>query len=565
MLEPAASGAVVSAADAPVSAAEVVVAGSSPALSKRWLLLTWLLLLIVSLGRSFIPGINEPHYLCKARHWWNPEWCANDFFLQSSNPHLIFYVTFGWLPELVSFPTAAIVARAVCLLILAIGWLELTGPLLKRREETLLVLGLFALLQSLINFSGEWLLGGAESKVISYGFGFWGIGRQLQGKFPAAAILLGLSASFHPLVGVWLTGCALGGYWLTYWNFCRREGLSLAVCCQQSVKNMLSATTLLAGGFWLLCAVPGLWPAVAMLLEPVDVRTKFAGDYLQVFYRLKHHLDPMQFALWRYAGYAAMTAGVAGLYVWERRRWNRLHQPVPAAWRMLIAIVLVSLLIAAIGVLLGARSGPASEMPGFKWRLRLLKFYPFRVYDLLLPLLLSLAIVRTLGQTLFSKWDSQLQRPRWRILCGVLTLVLLWAAIVAPFIDRRGTRMTADQREAWLDVCAWIKQNLPEESEVMTPPNSWAFKWFAQRAEFINFKDCPQDSSGIVEWNRRLLLITRWGIDSYDDQHYSIAETEALAAESGITHILAGRIGPFEQTPIYRNPYFRVYSIAPAE
>ena len=38
-----------------------------------------------------VPGINEPHYLTKSRHDWQPEWCAGDFFLESPNAHDVFY------------------------------------------------------------------------------------------------------------------------------------------------------------------------------------------------------------------------------------------------------------------------------------------------------------------------------------------------------------------------------------------------------------------------------------------------------------------------------------------
>ena len=50
-----------------------------------------------SFARYPIPGPNESHYLCKAKHYWNPEWCARDLFLSSSNAHLVFYQTFGLL------------------------------------------------------------------------------------------------------------------------------------------------------------------------------------------------------------------------------------------------------------------------------------------------------------------------------------------------------------------------------------------------------------------------------------------------------------------------------------
>ena len=61
-----------------------------------------------SLAGTYVPGVNEPHYLCKARHWFNPEWCSGDFFLESSNPHYVFYLVAGPLTDWLSFETVAI-------------------------------------------------------------------------------------------------------------------------------------------------------------------------------------------------------------------------------------------------------------------------------------------------------------------------------------------------------------------------------------------------------------------------------------------------------------------------
>src|SRR5690606_21616877 len=61
------------------------------------------LLLLLFLAYSFwcrpVPSVNEPHYLTKAKHYWQPSWCAGDFFLESSNPHLVFYRTVGALTQ----------------------------------------------------------------------------------------------------------------------------------------------------------------------------------------------------------------------------------------------------------------------------------------------------------------------------------------------------------------------------------------------------------------------------------------------------------------------------------
>ena len=44
--------------------------------------------------RSPVPGVNEPHYLSKARHVWDPQWCGRDLFLNSANAHAVFLWVF---------------------------------------------------------------------------------------------------------------------------------------------------------------------------------------------------------------------------------------------------------------------------------------------------------------------------------------------------------------------------------------------------------------------------------------------------------------------------------------
>ena len=44
-----------------------------------------------------VPEVNEPNYLGKAIHFWDPAWAQNDFFLGTADTHWVFYFTFGWL------------------------------------------------------------------------------------------------------------------------------------------------------------------------------------------------------------------------------------------------------------------------------------------------------------------------------------------------------------------------------------------------------------------------------------------------------------------------------------
>ena len=60
-----------------------------------------------------VPDVNEPHYLGKARHYWDPAWCANDFFCASADAHQVFYWTFGWLTRYFDLPAVAWIGRVL--------------------------------------------------------------------------------------------------------------------------------------------------------------------------------------------------------------------------------------------------------------------------------------------------------------------------------------------------------------------------------------------------------------------------------------------------------------------
>ena len=43
-----------------------------------------------------VPDVNEPYYVGKAIHFWNPGYFAGDPFLTSSDSHYLFYAVFGF-------------------------------------------------------------------------------------------------------------------------------------------------------------------------------------------------------------------------------------------------------------------------------------------------------------------------------------------------------------------------------------------------------------------------------------------------------------------------------------
>ena len=63
---------------------------------------------IWSLLHVAVPGVNEPHYLGKARAFSDPDWCAGDFFLHSANAHAVFFNIVGPLTQILPLAAVAV-------------------------------------------------------------------------------------------------------------------------------------------------------------------------------------------------------------------------------------------------------------------------------------------------------------------------------------------------------------------------------------------------------------------------------------------------------------------------
>jgi hypothetical protein len=190
-------------------------------------------------------------------------------------------------------------------------------------------------------------------------------------------------------------------------------------------------------------------------------------------------------------------------------------------------------------------------MPGFAWRMHLLKFYPFRLADALLPLVVALQLGRWLIGTAASRqWTPG------------LALVLIAATLFSAHRAAQSPRYLRSHHPDWQAACRWIREQSPPGSVVIAPHGQWTFKWYGERAEFVNFKDCPQDARGIVEWNRRQRVLTQWYHECYeDDSRYSSAELRRLQSLTGADFLIADTLGPIEAQPVYQNATHRVYDL----
>lgn len=536
---------------------------------KSWLVLlaVWATFLLYGAIAAPVPAVNEPHYLCKGKHFWQPDWCANDFFLASPNAHTVFYLTVGSLTRVMSFDQAARTGRALAALVLAWGWLRCLYPLFYTRWAPFWCAWMFLALAACGNFSGEWLVGGVEGKVFAYGFLLSAMGDALCDRPRLAAVWTGLAISFHPVVGLWGVFAFAGSYVVNQFVAVRQtHRVAVANRSPQSPSdNLRPADVSLVGKLisstscWTtvscvliigLLSLPGLIPVFQLLTEHESPEVKFAATYVQVYFRLKHHLDPMQFSARAYVCYAGLLICFLFSMTWGGRNHARRSFDQVVIWAVLFAI---------IGVLIGYGPRPAVDMPYFALRMKLLKFYPFRLADVLLPIAVATGLTSVLERTLFHSAPSRRQKISMPFVSGGL-LIMIAVLLRANSISETN-RYSKENRSDWLDVCGWIDQQLPADALVQTPTNGWAFKWFAHRAEYVAFKDCPQNASGLVEWNRRLNFLERWYDQNYSDKLYSASELKGLHRDTGISHVLTDHLGPFELEPVYRNQTFQVYDL----
>ena len=338
----------------------------------EWLFVTLIFLLFAA---QIPPEVNEPNYLAKARHYWNPSWCPNDFFLNSADAHAPFYFVFGW--PLLHFPmnTFAWVGRILTSGLLAFGWMRLTSSLTERSGVAMLGATMMLGLNTFFQTAGEWVAGGFEGKGIAYACIFWAIGEIIQNRWNRAWILLGIASIFHVVVGGWACVAATIGWFLLGRHSDR--------------PTLRSQIVAIAIGFAISCfgLVPGL-----QLRGQSSVGEATDAAQIQVFTRLPHHLNPAQFFFRADFPFLSPAAiGIVGLcLIWVLVANRQKHV---TKLRRLDSFTAGTLAIAAIGLCISLATQYRPLLAA-----RLLQFYWFRLADVMVPVAVALAAATHLSR-----------------------------------------------------------------------------------------------------------------------------------------------------------------------
>lgn len=485
---------------------------------------------------------NELTKLMDARLALDPGWLpgAAGRGLEAGDRQLLFRWLVGPLLHHGGFYVTSLVGRLAGYALLAAGL-----ALLFRRLELPLLAGLVAVLvwagqPSLV--AGEWILPGFEPKVFSYGLALLALGGLLAARPPwrTMAALLGLSVSFHVLVGLQATAATVFTGWLM-----RRDArpalgtagqavvlwLGLSALAVAPAVQHLAGTSLLAG-----VPDPGAPPASA----------------IYVFLRAPHHLDPACWpGGWWWRPLISVVLLAAVYRVTESRAVQRLILYAGAA------------LVPFLAGLLVAR---------FDHDGRWLQYYWFRYADVMVPLITVLALARVvveLGRR-GPPWTRRLALVAW-------LPALAWFGVQARNLALAVPRLQAvaecgpGRSHRWAETCAWIRGHTPEQAVFLVPPwEAESFPWLARRPMVGTFKQVVL-SGGLPAWYRKMTDLggfpEPWPVRGYEARNALAAaytnltevRAQVLMETYRADYFVTGTGRAYAWPLLYRNPDFTVY------
>lgn len=478
------------------------------------------------------PEPNEPDYLGKAKHYWNPEWGQGDLFLESADTHWVFYTLFGWITLGVSLEAAAWIGRFTMWICLAWSWYRLSTSLVPGRGIAILTAALYVALNERFQLAGEWVVEGVEAKGFAYACLFVAVASLVGQRWNRSLVWTGAATALHPVVGLW------GGVCLAVsWVMAGRE--------RPSVRSI--APGIIFGG---LIAAIGVVPALMMDMG-ADASTRTLAHAIYVYRRLRHHLLPEAFETLFVVRHLMLFAVWCGVAWWT---------PRTDSWRRFRGFVWGALFIAVCGVAIDLITRFDNQL-----RASLLRFYWFRTTDAILPLGVAMGLVpavRALSAT----------RPR----LGQAFIAVLCIAAAVHLLEYGGTwrqqpRPPRGERAVhlsdWRDVCQWVEENTPPDAVFITPRYNQTFKWHTGRAEVATWKDLPQDAESIVEWYYRLKALrlppeermTRLGPETL--VWLGTERLRQAGEDYGASYLLTVDSGDLDFPVLYRNETYAVYEL----
>ena len=496
-------------------------------------------LVFVIAAASWPPDSNEAHYLTKAKHYWDGQFAAGDFYLGTRDAHTGFFLLAGWPTMFVSLGAVAWIGRFAAWMLLAWAWVRLHRAVMPRRGSPALTAALFLVGTESLNFAGEWVVGGFEAKPLAYVLVLLGLEALVRRRWNRVWIMLGGASAIHVLVGGWSLVLSA----IVWFREPRRPSLI------RMTPALLVGAALSLGG---------LLPALLLNRDATASGIDQAAR-IYVYDRLPHHLAPTRLPpgeqVTRAIRHGALVGSFALLCLMggAGRRHRRLR-----AWIWSAAG------LAAVGLALSFVSTFRPDLAA-----RALRNYWFRSND----------FGMAAGVALFSLRGVAVLEVRHRQTAGAILRAALVIVAVGhlglavreryldprPPADRDSTSAASYQR--WVEVCGWIAAHVQPGSRFLTPLDSQSFVWRTGLGQVVTRKDIPQDAAGIIEWRSRIDNIYFTEAGGTKTAYASLAEQEEerllqLAERYDAQFVLTVARPALDLPLLHANAVYAVYDVS---
>lgn len=478
---------------------------------------------LVALFCAFpVPHGNEYFYLLRLEQAWHPGLLARDLtFASGGAEHKIFNLLFGFPTLFLPLEAVAWAGRLLSWILVLHSLFRIVGRLgISRAAAWLSILVWLALGQSTV--SGEWILGGFEAKTIAYPLLLYALERAMSGKAAWAGLLMGLSFTFHPAVGLW-GGLALTAS-LPFQGYPPREVLKA-----------------MAAGF--VAALPG---AVPLLLSmAADQESSREAWRFLLLGKMPYHFDP---GTWGRRSILPLYLMLLASALFVRSR--RDHAP----FRLLGLFMAFSGIFFTLGLLFRY-----TETYG------LLSLMPFRVFAATCPLFFFFCMSGALAH-----WNRKpLPGPA---LAAALFGCMGLGDPLGKAMDIASANRTAWSRpeSGYVEALRWIGSNTPTDAVAVLPPWRRENGYHSRRAQVASFLFNPYDR--LDQWLDRLRsLVGEIPFAPFDEQvgHMESAyrrlppgKLQGMALTYGAGYVLTESELPFPL--LHTSETWKVYRI-PAE
>ncbi|MCX7766166.1 MAG: hypothetical protein N2246_05610 [Candidatus Sumerlaeia bacterium] len=114
----------------------------------------------------------------------------------------------------------------------------------------------------------------------------------------------------------------------------------------------------------------------------------------------------------------------------------------------------------------------------------------------------AILVAMGLASLLYKLVSASLTSTGSKLLIGGIALFLIVLGLILSLTRHY---ISAPLNNDWEKICHWVKQNLPENARILTPPDLSGFRLLAQRSPFVEWKD-----GSALLWDDRWAVTTWW-------------------------------------------------------